>query len=690
MFSLFLRQKIGFKLGASFALLGVLSIINFFLITYFKSLENADTQVVNVAGRQRMLSQQIAFFSEMIFDGKLEYKASLSEAIAIGDQSLASLKDGGQAPGFPVVLPPTSDNIMPIISRVESNWIPYKENAKTLLSQFDNRESLIYLESASQHMLADFNELVGAYVAENGRKQRRLTTILISLLIGNIVFILMFVYFSIQFISRPIEKINSHIHRLSRGILRNTIAYTGTDELGRAAHQLKSLDENLSKAADFAVEINRGNLHSDFRKLSESDAMGIALIEMRESLRHVMNQTHQVVALARDKGQLDARVNEEGKEGVWLELSQSINQLLTSLSIPLQSIGNASKSLAKGDLSKRISLEAKGEVRSLVENFNDAMRDLSSLLIKVMQTVEQIDISSRELSSTSNEMNVSTNEISMAIAEMSNGAQNQLTKIDSISQMYEDLQRSSQLMDQRSNTIISAAEKGVVDSEKGAAAMLSIQRNITDLLKHSEDADQSMATLTSRSKEIATILNLITDIATQTNLLSLNAAIEAAQAGDAGKGFAVVAKEIRSLAESSRKAVDEISELVSGVQQDTLEAAETIKRMNTQVNDGMQASKMASQVFEEITTSSKQILDYSEEILKSTQNQSNSIQDVVRSSEGIIVVAEETAAGSEQVATSSAELASGMENFSDQSKVLLDIARVLREKVNEFQLKDEV
>ena len=457
-------------------------------------------------------------------------------------------------------------------------------------------------------------------------KQQRLSNVLIILLISNILFILLFVYFSIQYISKPIEKLNFHIYKLSRGILKNPLSHEGSDELGRAASQLKSLDENLNKAAEFASAINKGNLSSDFQKLSQSDAMGEALIEMRESLKNVINQTNTVVAKAGNEGELDTRIDHTEKEGIWLELTYSINQLLISLSQPIQSIGDVSKSLAKGDLSKRIELQSKGEIRELISNFNEAMKELSHLLTNVSETAEQIDVSSKELSTTSDEMNLSTNEISMAIAEMSNGAQNQLKKIDSIAQMYEELQRASQLMDQRSNTIISAAKKGVLDSEKGAEAVASIQSNISDILQHSEGANQSMTALTTRSKEISAILNLITDIATQTNLLSLNAAIEAAQAGEAGKGFAVVAKEIRNLAESSRKAVDEISMLVNGVQQDTLEAAETISKMNSQVNDGMQASQMASEVFQEITKSSKQILSHSEEILQSTENQSKSIQ----------------------------------------------------------------
>ena len=160
MYSLFLRQKISVKLGSAFVLLGLLSFFNFFLIRYFKTQERSDAQVVNVAGRQRMLSQQIAFFGEMLFDGKAEYQSSLASSIEICDQSLTSLKTGGIAPGFSEELPPTSKNIAPVLSEVEAMWRSYRESAKSLIKESTNQKSLNYLEAESQNMLQAFNQLV--------------------------------------------------------------------------------------------------------------------------------------------------------------------------------------------------------------------------------------------------------------------------------------------------------------------------------------------------------------------------------------------------------------------------------------------------------------------------------------------------------------------------------------------------
>jgi methyl-accepting chemotaxis protein len=228
-----------------------------------------------------------------------------------------------------------------------------------------------------------------------------------------------------------------------------------------------------------------------------------------------------------------------------------------------------------------------------------------------------------------------------------------------------------------------------VHSEKGTRMSKNVVNSISEIMKYSHQTNESMRVLTERSKEIARVLSMITDIAAQTNLLALNAAIEAAQAGDAGRGFAVVAEEIRKLAEDSRTSAREIEKLINDVQKDTLEAAQVIETMNSNVKTGVEASNEASVVFQEMALSSNQTLIYSEEILKATKSQGESISSVVTITESVVVIAEQTAAGTEEVASSATELSAGMESYMQKSERLNEIARELKQGVGKFKLSSK-
>lgn len=487
-----------------------------------------------------------------------------------------------------------------------------------------------------------------------------------------------------------LEGTSKLLAKLSEGDLsvENRIQVKTQDELGKLAYAANELMDDLIRKSDFSHEIGRGNLETNFEVSGKNDMLGYSLLQMRENLQRVSNETKSVIQKAGEEGQImSARMEGEWEEGAWKDLSQSINNLLDTVSTPFRKINDMVNAMSDGDLTVRYDEMAKGDVETMANSFNKALDNINELIESISGVAMIVAESSQEMLAVSEEMTINTREIASSISEMSNGAQNQVVKVDESSSLVEGILRSSNEMGEQSDSINSAAQAGVDNSEKGLSLVKKVGFSMRDIAAFSSDTFDSIQVLTKRSNDISKVLGVITEIASQTNLLALNAAIEAAQAGEAGRGFAVVAEEIRKLAEDSKKSAREIEQLVSDVQNDVSTAATAIDMMKSSVKSGEDATNFASEAFTEITESSSRTLLMTEQIRNRVQQQIDSIKNVVTITESVVVIAEETAAGTEQIASSATELSAGMDNYVDRSQNLSEVANELTDRLSKFRLK---
>lgn len=498
-------------------------------------------------------------------------------------------------------------------------------------------------------------------------------------------------YRSAAIIARALDGTSKTLQKLSEGDLEfeNRLRTDTNDELGELAASVNQLIAELRKKAQFSFEIGKGNLDFRFEASGNQDVLGKSLLRMRENLQLVIVETNAVIEKALKEGDLStARIRTSWESGAWSELSGSINNLLESMSSYFGKIQDVVNRMAEGDISQRLSDSTfRGDILSMAQGLNKSLDNLSTLIEQISHSSLVVSESSAEMLLVSEEMTVNTREIASSIAQMSNGAQNQVTKVDESSSLVETILRSSQDMGYQAEEITNAARMGVENSDNGQKLIQRVGFSMRDIAAFSSDTYDSIQVLTRRSQEIARVLGVITDIASQTNLLALNAAIEAAQAGDAGRGFAVVAEEIRKLAEDSKNSAKQIEQLVSDVQNDVRTTSQAIEMMKSSVRNGEEATSSASDAFNQITDSSSKILNLSEDIRKKGVEQTESIKNVVTITESVVVIAEQTAAGSEEVASSATELSAGMDNYVQKSKSLSGIASELKSGVSKFRLK---
>ena len=442
------------------------------------------------------------------------------------------------------------------------------------------------------------------------------------------------------------------------------------------------LDELTKGNFDSELDLKNLNMSGDLAKMIENN------LALRDNLKMIISEIQRVVVLAGNEGNLQERLKTEGKEGAWKDLIDSINELLASISIPLLSVQDVINALSEGDLTHKFTGKAAGEIEKMVTALNIAMQNLNNLLRDIEQSSETVGTSSSLMQNKFEKMQQNTREVILAIKQISEGMQEQVSRTDESSKLVDGILKSSEIMGEKSVIINKSAETGMTNSQSGMSIIEMLVKNMTEISTSAKSTSATIEVLTSRSEEISRTLNVITDIAQQTNLLALNAAIEAARAGDAGRGFAVVAEEIRKLAEDSRKSAVDIDRVVKDVQKDVSSASRAIGQMESNVNNGNEATIKAEKVFDNILHSSQETFGLSKEVLDAANQQKESIGVIAKNIERIVAVSEETAQGTEEVSVAAEDLNKAMIEVGGAANSVADVSSKLKEGISRFKLEE--
>ena len=326
----------------------------------------------------------------------------------------------------------------------------------------------------------------------------------------------------------------------------------------------------------------------------------------------------------------DARVRAFESEGENKRNQEAILRLLNEM-------GN----LADGDLTVQASV-TEDVTGAIADSINFTIEELRTLVRGINSATDQVTKATQETQAISNRLYEASQRQNREIQQASASVLQMAQSINEVSQTANQSARVAQQS-------LAAAEKGGQVVQNQIAGMNEIRTQIQDTSKRIKRLGES-------SMEIGEIVELISDITEQTNVLALNAAIQAASAGEAGRGFTVVAEEVQRLAERSGEATKQIEAIVKTIQADTQDAVAAMEKSTVGVVEGTKLSDAAGQALTEIQKVSRDLADLISRISAQTQMQSTSVTDVTRGMQGILRITEETTEGTKQTNVSIGQL----------------------------------
>ena len=313
---------------------------------------------------------------------------------------------------------------------------------------------------------------------------------------------------------------------------------------------------------------------------------------------------------------------------------------------------------ANGDLTVQLEKEKDDVMGSLFSGFNSVVLNIRKMIEQVIEAVQATASASSEISSSTEELAAGAQEQSAQTTEVA-GAVEEMTK--TILETSTNVTRASEIA-KTSGNIARDGGKVVSDTIGGMNRIAEVVTQAAETVKE----------LGSSSDKIGEIVQVIDDIADQTNLLALNAAIEAARAGEQGRGFAVVADEVRKLAERTTKATKEIASMIKEIQKDTNNAVVSMVKGTEEVNSGKQLAQKAGEALDQIISSSKEVVDNIAQVAAASEEQSAAAEQISKNIEGISSVANESATGVQQIARAAEDLNNltvNLQNLVSQFKI---------------------
>ena len=653
--------------GTQLQLLGGFFVFFLFIVAVAAWLDNRTathgTAYTSAAGQMRMLSQAIAKSAQLALQGNAAAFAELKDGRSNFAVLLERVTQGG--PIDEITVPSSPDTTQPALQALTVEWAKTEKNAAVVLEQEKNLQQLgksVSTINAKNPQLLELAEQVAALKLQIGASAREIAA------------------------ANQLVMLTQRLAKNANALLVATaidpeVAFL----LGKDTNTFRDMLAALTKGSE-AMRINAAGDLETKEKLVELDA---AFKEYQEAVAGILGNMQRLVqakqagsSIFRDSvpllkattdlsnayaAEIAARVT-----NIWVI---SIFSLLAVAMLALMAKVFNDDSATRREQAERQRQEAetaKNVSQEAILRLMNEMGDLADGDLTVRATVTE-DITGAiadSMNYTIDELrNLVTGVNSAAIsvtqktaqaqsisAELLGAAERQSKEIEETTSQVLEVSRSISAVSTTAEEGAQVAQRSLAAADKGRLAVQDSISGMNDIREQIQETSKRIKRLGESSQEIGEIVELISDITEQTNVLALNAAIQAASAGEAGRGFSVVAEEVQRLAERSGEATKQIGAIVKTIQADTQDAVAAMEKSTQGVVEGAKLSDAAGQALSEIDQVTKSLAQLIEQISRSTSAQAEATNQVAQNMQEILEITRQTTRGTQQTAGSIRDL----------------------------------
>ena len=359
----------------------------------------------------------------------------------------------------------------------------------------------------------------------------------------------------------------------------------------------------------------------------------------------------------------------------------------TKLIGTISGLAYSAQKIANGDLEvPRIDVTSDDEVAILADSFNKMISNLRMLIGKIVESSSEVAGSSDLLKSVAEQTTQVSQQIAANIHDVSNGAYQQSAQTHQTIQAVNELLAGNEKVLTNAQQVLLAAEKAMTAAATGNTKINELLAQITVIEEKINSIQAVTEVLKKHTDDIGVILEVINQISSQTHLLSLHAAIEAARAGDYGRGFAVVADEVRKLADDTGNQVENIANILEAIQTQAYRFAEEMIVGVQEVKAGTSVAEEALIAFKNIVSTSEEVNTQIRAINEELERMKDEIRKVEEGSLSIATIAERSSQRSQEVAASTEEQVASLEEALNSASILSRMALELQNMVKQFKL----
>jgi len=640
--------------------LGLL-VISLGVLIYLQAQRAANsTSYLYAAGEMRMLAEQTAKAGQLALQGDPTAFKELKSGRDEFNQMLNGVTDGGMinANVDTREVPPSPGAFTERLSTLSTIWAKTDKDTQLVLGQEKNLTTLsqsVNTINEKNALLLDTSEQVAALKLQTGASAREIATanrlVMLTQRIAknaNALLVADAIDPEVAFLLGKDTNGFREILGQLKEMTSDRMAQEKIAELEAAANEslgaVSGILSNIqylvqAKQAGRRIIDNAQPLSEKAHELTEQYAEyfgGFGIIQLAIAAVGLLTVAIIIMMVKLYRDDMAARRSEADTQRKSAEDERNLTQQA------ILRLMNEMGDLADGDLTIRA---------TVTEDITGAIAD------SVNYTVEELAVLVRRINDAAGRVTSATEAAKQTSDELLDATQRQSEELEEIGQTVQAMARSMSEASQRALQSAQVARRSLDSANKGTEAVENTIKGMNEIREKIQETSKRIKRLGESSQEIGEIVELISDITEQTNVLALNAAIQAASAGEAGRGFTVVAEEVQRLAERSAEATKQISAIVKTIQTDTQDAVSAMENATRDVVAGAALSDSAGQALVEIGSVSAEAAELIEQISNDTQKQAANATRVAESMRGIQAITEQTTRGTRQTAVSIGELA---------------------------------